>query len=145
MDAFSALLALCVWDSNGHSWILSQRASYAEFWCFSELSLNKRLKMDLEVIWDAMTLMWRLCNVGRIFRSARKQRVKMIKVWTKWPPVCRRHFQCFKNKNHRVFISPYFYFNFIDFFFLKVQSTTSQNWLRQWLGPEQPTSHPELL
>ena len=65
METLSALLAFCQGNSLVNRWILWQRVSYAELWYFLYFSLNKLLKkVNVSVIWDVMTLMWRhRCNV----------------------------------------------------------------------------------
>ena len=55
-------------ESTGHRWIPLTKANDTELWCFFDMRLNKQtVKQTIEtpVIWDAVVLLWRFCNVSR--------------------------------------------------------------------------------
>ena len=60
METLSTLLAIC----EGIGGFPFQKTSYAQFWCFVDISLNKLWKKVkwFEVIWDSLTLIWRHFN-----------------------------------------------------------------------------------
>ena len=60
LETFQTLLTLC----EGNQPMTLQRASDADLWCFLRYYPEQTAKqtVNLSMIWDAMTLMWRGCN-----------------------------------------------------------------------------------
>ena len=100
---FFAFLALCDGNPSITGGIPSHRASNTGFYVFFEVIpiklLNKYL-IVMSLIWDAMTLIWRHCNVdlhqawwchGVTLYAVSSPKIDDLTQWTKWLILCRRH------------------------------------------------------
>ena len=70
METISALLVLCAENPTVTHELLSQGDSNSAFSAFFDVTLNKMLKktVELVVVWDVITPMWRHCNDGPAFQ-----------------------------------------------------------------------------
>ena len=84
LETFSALLALCAWNSPATVEFRSQRLVTRSFNIFFEQIVWQTIVTP--VIWDVIALtLWRRCNAAAW--------VQHIEAETKWPPFRRRLFQ----------------------------------------------------
>ena len=71
METFSALLALCAWNSPVTGELLTQRPVTRSFDVFFDLRLNKRLSKQSWCWWfeTLSRSLWRHCNGGKVSRD----------------------------------------------------------------------------
>ena len=98
-------LTLCDGNPSITGGFPSHRASNTGFYVFFDVIpiklLNKYL-IAISLIWDAMTLIWRHCNVdlyqawwchGVTLYAVSSPKIDDLTQWTKWLILCRRHLQ----------------------------------------------------
>ena len=84
METLSALLALCEGNPPVTGGFPSQRSSNADLWCFLGCYPEQAVQqtLDLSVIWDDFTLMWRYWMKCHIHVTPGKRQYKLYKIPT---------------------------------------------------------------